>query len=47
MKDKHENKLQELRDIVDKDPQILDEVPLLYKEAALRLLQEKKEEGKI
>ena len=43
LKNKNENSLQELQKIVDKDPQILDELPLLYKEAALRLLQEKRD----
>ena len=35
--------MQELQNIVDKDPRILDELPLLYKEAALRILQEKRD----
>lgn len=42
LKDKDENGLLKLRKIVNKNPQILDELPPLYKEAALRLLQEKR-----
>lgn len=42
LKDKYGDGLRELREIVDEDPRILDGLPPLYKEAALRLLQEKK-----
>jgi len=42
LKDRYKDRLRELRRIVNKDPRILDELPPLYREAALRLLQEKK-----
>ena len=42
LKDKHEDRLRELQDIVEKHPRILDGLPPLYREVAIRLLQEKK-----
>jgi hypothetical protein len=43
LKNKNEALLQELQKIMDKDPKIIDGLPLLYREAALRILQEKRD----